>query len=81
MPTIAYHGAGGLSESIVDGRTGMLVDSLESMTDAVRGLIDDEPRRARMAEDARTHSQRYTWEACVDAWERLLDEVSLSRRS
>lgn len=81
VPTIAYHGAGGLSESIVDGRTGMLVDSLESMTDAVRRLIDDEPRRARMAEDARTHSQRYTWEACVDAWERLLDEVSLSRRS
>ena len=81
VPTVAYHGAGGLSESIADGRTGILVDSLEAMTAAARALIEDGPSRARMADEARTHSARYSWEACVDAWERLLSEVSLSRRS
>ena len=29
VPTVAHHGAGGLSESIVDGVTGLLVDDLD----------------------------------------------------
>lgn len=81
VPTVAYHGAGGLSESIIDGRTGVLVESLDAMTSAVRVLIEDAPRRARMAEEAKEHSLRYTWEACIDAWECLLEEVRVSRRS
>ena len=81
VPTVAYHGAGGLSESIVDGVTGVLVHSREHMVRAVRELLEDHGRRSRLAAGAREFSARYTWETCVDEWERLLVEESLSRRS
>ena len=42
VPTIAYTGAGGLSESIVHRRTGLLVDSLDDMTHEVARLLADE---------------------------------------
>ena len=40
-PTVAYEGAGGLSESIVDGRTGRPGDDLDAMTAAVDRLLRD----------------------------------------
>lgn len=76
VPTIAYHGAGGLSESIIDGVTGVLVDSLASMTSAVEALVLDQRTRERLGEGARENSRRYTWDACVTEWETVLEEVS-----
>jgi glycosyltransferase involved in cell wall biosynthesis len=82
VPTVAYHDAGGLSESIIDGVTGMLVHSPEEMVGAARDLIVDGVRRASLSSSARELSRRYTWKACVDEWETLLGEVSrVSRRS
>jgi glycosyltransferase involved in cell wall biosynthesis len=82
LPTVAYHGAGGLSESIVDGASGVLVHSQQEMLSEVRNLIDDEARRCELARSAQDLSRRYTWGACVDEWEALLAEVSgVSRRS
>ena len=80
VPTVAYHGAGGLSESIVDGTTGILVNSQAEMVEAVRHLIDDPTQRSALAASARDHSRRYSWSACVDEWEALIAEV-ISRRS
>jgi glycosyltransferase involved in cell wall biosynthesis len=82
VPTIAYHGAGGLSESIVDGVTGVLVHTREELVGATRNLIDDAVRRESLSGSARELSSRYTWTACVDDWEALLGDVSrASRRS
>lgn len=75
-PTVAYLGTGGLSESIVDGETGLLVPDLDAMTNAVAGLLLDPARLATMGRAARVHSARFTWARTVDAWENLLTVVA-----
>lgn len=71
-PTVAYEGAGGLSESIVDGRTGILVSDLDEMTKAVDALLADPEARAALGEAAVEHSEHFTWGRTVEAWESLL---------
>lgn len=80
VPTVAYHGAGGLSESIIDGATGVLVHFPAELAATVGSLLDDPAARTRLGEGAREHSRRYTWDACVTDWESVLEEVSRSRR-
>ncbi len=75
IPTIAHHGAGGLSESIVDGHTGLLVDDVHDMARAASDLLCDHVRREELGRAARVHARRYSWLATVDAWEQLLSEV------
>ena len=53
VPTVGYRSAGGLRESIVDGRTGMLVEDLDEMTAAVERLLADERLRADMGSGRR----------------------------
>src|SRR4051794_25604973 len=53
---------GGLSESIVDGETGVLADDVEGLTAAVRRLVGDRALRERMGEAARRRAAEFTWE-------------------
>ncbi|MGW5239780.1 glycosyltransferase family 4 protein [Monashia sp. NPDC004114] len=76
IPTIAHHGAGGLSESIVDGQTGLLVEDVEHMASVTSDLLLDHARREELGRAARVHARRYSWLATVDAWEQLLGDVS-----
>ena len=71
-PTVAYRDAGGLSESIVDGHTGVLVDDLDAMTAEVERLLDDPAARRSLGEEAVLHAEHFTWPATVRTWERLL---------
>jgi len=80
-PTIAYHGTGGLSESIVDGESGLLVDDLDAMTSQVRALLHDAQARARLGAAARVHAANYTWNGTIMAWERLLTTVAAAKAS
>jgi glycosyltransferase involved in cell wall biosynthesis len=73
-PTVAYDGAGGLSESIVDGRTGLLVTDLDAMTEAVDALLRDSAARAALGTAAVEHSRDFTWARTVEAWESLLTD-------
>jgi glycosyltransferase involved in cell wall biosynthesis len=60
-PTVAYASAGGTRESIVDGVSGLLVDSQDDFTRAVGALLRDPQRRRDLAEGARLHSIRFSW--------------------
>ncbi|AKT50759.1 glycosyltransferase family 4 protein [Arsenicicoccus sp. oral taxon 190] len=71
-PTVAFHGAGGLSESVVDGHTGLLADDLPGFVAAVARLLEDHDLRHRMALAAEEHAARFSWEDTVTSWERLL---------
>ena len=71
-PTVAYTGAGGLSESIVHGRTGMLVDDLDGLTAAVDHLLTDTTTRESLGAAAIEHAANFTWARSVQAWESLL---------
>ena len=76
VPTVAYHGAGGLSESIEDGRTGLLVHDLDAMVAAVSLLLSDQVLRATLGDAARVHAGRFTWEGTTTGWEDLLARVA-----
>ena len=76
VPTVAYHGAGGLSESIEDGRTGLLVHDLDAMAAAVSRLLSDQLLRDRLGAAAREHAGQFTWEATTARWEDLLTHVA-----
>jgi len=77
VPTVAYHGAGGLSESIEDGRTGLLVNDLDAMATAVSRLLSDQLLRDTLGAAAREHARQFTWEGTITNWENLLRHVAL----
>ncbi|MGL5816766.1 MAG: glycosyltransferase family 4 protein [Phycicoccus sp.] len=79
-PTVAYHGAGGLSESIVDGVTGRLVDDLDDLVAAVGSLLLDDAARQALGTAAVGHAERFTWSRTVAAWESVLKDRAAGRR-
>lgn len=80
VPTVAYRQAGGLSESVVDGITGHLVDDEQGLTMAVRHLLDDELARRRMGEAARRRALGFRWERSAAAFEQVLVSVARGDR-
>ena len=60
-PTVAYSSAGGTRESIVHGVSGVLVETAEEFTAAIRDLLVDADRRRELADGARQHSVRFSW--------------------
>jgi glycosyltransferase involved in cell wall biosynthesis len=74
-PSIAFRDAGGVAESIVDGETGVLVDTVEEFTEATRRLLRDASMRESYAVGAREHARTYSWDSAVSDVEKiLLDE-------
>lgn len=80
VPAIGYRDAGGVSESIEDGDTGLLVQDLDQMTQAVDQLLSDSYRRAELGHNALAHSARFTWDETVRAWEQILLRASWGQR-
>ncbi|PID53836.1 MAG: D-inositol-3-phosphate glycosyltransferase [Micrococcales bacterium] len=60
---------GGLPTAVADGVSGVLVDGHDPRTWSCElgSLINDEPRRARLARGAVAHAQTFGWDACVQA--------------
>jgi glycosyltransferase involved in cell wall biosynthesis len=76
-PSVAYRSAGGLAESILDGRTGLLADDTEAAFVAeLRRLLTDDLLRTRTARAAGAHAERFTWAATTAAFGRVLAEVT-----
>jgi glycosyltransferase involved in cell wall biosynthesis len=61
-PTVAYRSAGGTRESIVDGVTGVLVDTPGELASALGALLRDDQGRQVLAKAALEHSYGFTWE-------------------
>ncbi len=79
VPTVAYRDAGGLSESIVDGTTGLLVDDLDAMTRAVSRLLTDPVARDGLGSRAREYAAQFTWASTADYWRELLTHTARRR--
>ena len=58
---------GGLSESIVDGVTGMLARDTEELARKTRTLVRDPALRERTGEAAERRARKYTWERVAAA--------------
>ena len=80
VPTVGYRSAGGLRESVVDGRTGVLVDDLDEMTEAVDRLLADERRRLAMGEAAARHAASFHWPASVRGFAAALASAAREAR-
>lgn len=74
-PTIAYRSAGGVTESVVHGVTGLLVDDLDEMVAATRDLLVAAERRHEMSDAARERARGFTWGATATIVEDVVAEV------
>jgi glycosyltransferase involved in cell wall biosynthesis len=60
VPVVAWR-EGGLSETVVDGQTGFLVDDDVTFRQRVRLLLHDEDRRRAFGQVARQRAESFTW--------------------
>ncbi|MGZ8177441.1 glycosyltransferase family 4 protein [Williamsia sp. SKLECPSW1] len=80
VPTIGYRSSRGLTDSIVDGVTGLLVDTPDDLADAARGLLVDPDRRVALGAAGRDRVADYSWSATADAVLSVLDAAASGRR-
>jgi glycosyltransferase involved in cell wall biosynthesis len=79
-PTVGYRSAGGLTESVRDGRTGLLADDLDGLTAAVEHLLEDGTARTAMGVAAAQHAAGLDWDASVRGWGAVLTAARAGAR-
>ncbi|OBF91132.1 glycosyl transferase [Mycobacterium sp. 852002-51163_SCH5372311] len=73
VPTIGYRSSGGLSDSIVDGVTGVLVDDRTQLVDRLEQLLSDPVLRDQLGTKAQTRSAEFSWRQSADAMRSVLE--------
>ncbi|MFG1813101.1 glycosyltransferase family 4 protein [Kribbella sp. NPDC049174] len=81
VPTVAYRSAGGPTESVHDGVSGVLVDSPSEFATAITELLQDVELRRRLSDGAAASAGNFTWGATALAFDRLLSTSFRSPRS
>jgi glycosyltransferase involved in cell wall biosynthesis len=73
VPTIGYRSSGGLSDSIVDGVTGILVDDRTQLVDGLEQLLSDPVLRDQLGAKAQARSVEFSWTQSADAMRSVLE--------
>ena len=81
VPTVAYRSAGGPTESVHDGVSGVLVDSADEFSAAITELLRDAALRQRLSDGAAAGAGKFTWCAAALSFDGLLSTSCRSRRS
>ncbi|MDE1828112.1 MAG: glycosyltransferase [Candidatus Micrarchaeota archaeon] len=77
-PLIAVN-EGGLRETVVNGKTGMLIDSAEQMAEKMKFVVEHKALAEKMGKDARKRAiANYSWEAFFKKFDKMAREVSKS---
>jgi len=80
VPTIGYRSSGGLTDSVVDGVTGVLVDSYDEMVDRFEQLLTDRVLRDELGAKAAARSREFSWPQSASAMRTVLESVHASHR-
>ena len=75
VPTIGYRGSGGLTDSVVDGVTGILVDDQAGLVDALERLLADPVLRNELGAKAAARSREFSWQQSADAMRSVCESV------
>lgn len=79
-PAVATRIAGHL-DAVTDGVTGLLADPGDELVEALRTLLDDDERRAKMGAAALERAERLRWDGTAEAiFSVLADEAARRRR-
>lgn len=80
IPTIAYRDCAGVNELIIDGKTGVLIDSsgedVNSLSEAMREMILNDGRREKMGVSAKERANEYSKDKSLMAWREVLKRIS-----
>jgi glycosyltransferase involved in cell wall biosynthesis len=80
VPTVGYRSSGGLTDSIVDGVTGLLVDDHAGMVDGLEHLLTDQVLREQLGVKAAVRSDEFSWPQSADAMRAVLESVHAGRK-
>jgi glycosyltransferase involved in cell wall biosynthesis len=75
VPTIGYRASGGLSDSIVDGVTGLLVDDRDELVEQLHRLLADAVLREQLGSKAQDRSAEFSWRQSADGLREVLTAV------
>lgn len=79
VPTIGYRSSGGLTDSIVDGVTGVLVDDFDGLVDGLGELLSDRVLREQLGAKAHARCGEFSWQQSADAMRTVLESVHSGR--
>jgi glycosyltransferase involved in cell wall biosynthesis len=79
VPTIGYRSSGGLTDSVVAGVTGLLVDNHDELVDQLELLLTDHVLREQLGAKAQARSGEFSWEQSADAMRAVLESVHAGR--
>lgn len=80
VPTIGYRDSGGLTDSVLDGVTGVLVDDHDELVDRLERLLTDQTLRDELGAKARARSRDFSWPQSAAAMRSVLDSVHAGTR-
>lgn len=76
VPALAYEFAGGVTESIVDGQTGWLVEDAAELEKRTEELLTDADARARLGENARQRAAAFDWSRTGQRFDELMTGIA-----
>ncbi len=79
VPTIGYRSSGGLTDSIVDGVTGLLVDDRDELVEALKQLLGDRVLREQLGAKAQARSVEFSWGQSAAAIREVFDAIRSGR--
>ena len=80
VPTIGYRSSGGLTDSVVDGVTGVLVADRDELVDSLEQLLFDRVLRDELGAKAAARSQEFSWSQSATAMRSVLESVQRGER-
>jgi glycosyltransferase involved in cell wall biosynthesis len=80
VPTIGYRSSGGLADSIVDGVTGVLVDSRAELVNRLEQLLADPVLRDQLGAKAQVRSAEFSWQQSADGMRAVLESMVIGER-